>query len=406
MKRRKRNNPIQQKQNRQQEFNRFWAKMKQTMALLGDASAFKLLSKHDRILMYELRIRPYKIVAGEEALGCFTNKWIKMMNEVLSQSLHNTWIIVKSEPEVAMSLYDFSVYAESLYKIWRNISLTRPAVGDKFRACFPVFEEGYKDIRVDVLLKVEERMTEVAALFSDITSATVRLVKVKVAENKKSVYYNDIKTEAIRAKKEVAEIDGTMHTIFRVMLTTAEKIVPIVITPRQLGINGPMADYPLSVYIQQHVLERIGQRLGTPFVQFHYVLILLALKTAKPLKHEGENKFLFPVNMGRIKLGYLLAERTGDKLVLKTFLFLTNNGTPEGKKLHDLLGLEKADKKYWGIDNLETFVFSDIGESEKLKQLFCEAGCGGLFRINKSLVGNGKQKKIATADLLIHYLRI
>ena len=249
MKRRKRNNPIQQKQNRQQEFNRFWAKMKQTMALLGDASAFKLLSKHDRILMYELRIRPYKIVAGEEALGCFTNKWIKMMNEVLSQSLHNTWIIVKNEPEVAMSLYDFSVYAESLYKIWRNISVTRPAVGDKFRACFPVFEEGYKDIRVDVLLKVEERMTEVAALFSDITSATVRLVKVKVAENKKSVYYNDIKTEVIRAKKEVAEIDGTMHTIFRVMLTTAEKIVPIVITPRQLGTNGPMADYPLSVYI-------------------------------------------------------------------------------------------------------------------------------------------------------------
>jgi hypothetical protein len=38
------------------------------------------------------------------------------------------------------------------------------------------------------------------------------------------------------------------------------------------------------------------------------------------------------------------------KLVIRSFLFLTNDGTPEGWKLRALTGLAKRDKKYLEIE--------------------------------------------------------
>ena len=94
----------------------------------------------------------------------------------------------------------------------------------------------------------------------------------------------------------------------------------------------------------------------------------------------------------------------GDKLVIRTFLFLTNNGTPEGKKLHNLIGLQKADKEFLKIDKLSTFVNSDIKENEKLKALFCEAGCGDLFQLDKTVLDRSDKKEITCAEYLTQYL--
>ena len=46
------------------------------------------------------------------------------------------------------------------------------------------------------------------------------------------------------------------------------------------------------------------------------------------------------------------------KIVIRTFLFVTNNGTPEGKKLAQITGLQKLDKKYLALDKLSTFMTS------------------------------------------------
>ena len=68
-----------------------------------------------------------------------------------------------------------------------------------------------------------------------------------------------------------------------------------------------------------------------------------------------------------------------DKLVILSFLFLTNDGTPEGKKLRAITGLAKRDKKYLEIDKLSTFTAYRIHEDKELSELFRQAGCGSLL---------------------------
>jgi hypothetical protein len=166
-----------------------------------------------------------------------------------------------------------------------------------------------------------------------------------------------------------------------------------------------MQKFRLKVFVQQHVLNRIEQRLGKYFSYLSYFHILLAV-LGKAIPAAGNNTYLFPLVHGAAPLGYFKGDVIGDKLVIRTFLFLTNNGTPEGKKLHKLLGLEKADKKYLGFDKLSTFVMSDIKENETLKALFCEAGCRGLFKIDKLALNKPQEKEIACADYIKNYLGI
>ena len=68
----------------------------------------------------------------------------------------------------------------------------------------------------------------------------------------------------------------------------------------------------------------------------------------------GNSCTLIDFNMYEYKVGYLLITLHEDKLVIRSFLFLTNDGTLEGRKLRQLTRLEKYDKKYLGIDKLST----------------------------------------------------
>jgi hypothetical protein len=86
-------------------------------------------------------------------------------------------------------------------------------------------------------------------------------------------------------------------------------------------------------------------------------------------------------------------------LLLKTFLFITCDGTPEGDKLRKILGLSKWDKKYLAIDRLSSFLNSDIQENAGLCEIFKEADCGQLLSITDKLLASGK-KHIHHADLI------
>jgi hypothetical protein len=105
------------------------------------------------------------------------------------------------------------------------------------------------------------------------------------------------------------------------------------------------------------------------------------------------------------KTGYFKGDIIDGKLILRTFLFLTNNGTPEGEKLHDNTGIEKQDKIYLTIDKLSTFINSDIADNPKLKNIFIKAGCSSIFEIDKSLYMPPTEEKEKTiAAFIVQYL--
>lgn len=408
MKQRKKKNAKQNKQEIRHQRNEFYKKIKQTMTLLGDASAMDLLDKKDLAIMHYSRLRPYKIINPNNGQPKMRNRYLQILNKGLSILLHTSFIGV-GEQQIQLSLYDFFVYAETLFFVYRNIPENHPEIAAEFQACFPVFNEDYKKIRVDASESINKRLDFLSWLYSDFTSSIIRFIPVEIVKSSSvldtSAYYNNYIVEQKKAETELLEIDGKRRTIYRICLSTDQNFIPLTITPDKLGIEGLMQKFPLKVFIQMHVLHRIRERLGNLFLHLSYVFIVHAVKE-KPIKAENNNSFLFPVTQNTIKLGYLKGDIIGDKLVIRTFLFITNNGTPEGKKLQNLAGLQKTDKEFLGIDKLSTFIHSDIKENKKLKTLFCQAGCGDLFQINKDLLDQPDKKEIACAEYLEHYLGI
>jgi hypothetical protein len=101
-----------------------------------------------------------------------------------------------------------------------------------------------------------------------------------------------------------------------------------------------------------------------------------------------------------------------DYVLIRTFLFITNTGTPEGDKLAALTKLQKEDRKYLAIDNLPSLLGSDILENEVISKLFRQAGCQSILDLCKDtqevpflkeLLGI-KEQKTSLSELMMEYL--
>ncbi len=155
--------------------------------------------------------------------------------------------------------------------------------------------------------------------------------------------------------------------------------------PSQLGIKNAFAEIPLDVYIQSHALNRLSERVDCfcdGIVQFN-----LYNSLQNPVvTHDANNKPLIEYLFFQNKAGYLRADIVNGIILIRTFLFITNNGTPEGRKIEKNTGLQLLDKKYLEIDKLSTFMNSDLDTNEAAKEILISCGCKSLI----DLFGNMK----------------
>ena len=162
----------------------------------------------------------------------------------------------------------------------------------------------------------------------------------------------------------------------------------------------------LDVYIQLHALNRLDERMdGFDTCSLHFGVFESLRVPAVFRNRKGD--LLFEYRFFGIKTGYLKADVIEGRIILRTFLFLTNNGTPEGEKLQANTGILKEDKMYLTIDKLSTFINSDIATNQKVKQMFVDAGCESLFKIDKNLYlpPDGKDaKERSIANVIATYM--
>ena len=144
--------------------------------------------------------------------------------------------------------------------------------------------------------------------------------------------------------------------------------------------NTPCADQvKLPVYIQAHTIHRLRQRLDIIDYNSFYLQLILSLKSPKVMRYKNRNLigfFLF----GQ-KAGYLLTQHIKENLLIKTFLLLSDNGTPEGDRARELCELFQIDLHQWDTDRLSTFYHSSLKLEEKTKLIISHAGCKSLFDI-------------------------
>lgn len=385
--------------------NLYLQKLKSVMDLISSEPAYHLLRPADIINLYFTRLRPPKLKFQEINGLKFTVDVIKAANDHLTRILKQTLVTI-DDAGTQINSYDFYTFVETIFLTWRNIEDDTFPNARKFLERFPLFTNGYTSKRVDALMLVDETIKQLGWMYSHIPE---RIVWTEPEDKQFSgdpldnaCFYNNYLVHVERPESEVLDIDGNKRSIFRIGIGTKKGVVWLSVTPEKLGRQGILNKFPLKVYIQKHAIERIRERLGDFFHKINFFLITAAIMECEVYPAEGDS-ILFLCKSNSFKVGYLKASIIGDKVLIRTFLFLTNNGTPEGKKLESLLGIQKEDKKYLGIDKLNVFITSDIEQNENLKTIFCQAGCGDLFQIKKHL-SKSQDQDIQCADYFSKYL--
>jgi hypothetical protein len=138
-------------------------------------------------------------------------------------------------------------------------------------------------------------------------------------------------------------------------------------------------EYP--VYTQAHAIEQFRERVPlTDYEREDRYSLLDSLEQPK-LIAETTGEYLVEFRFGGRRLGYFVAVKLADRVVLKTFLFLTMQGTPESEKLRQRLKLHRSDIEHIELDKLETFLMGDIQGDPQLVRILEACGCGPLLAL-------------------------
>jgi hypothetical protein len=187
------------------------------------------------------------------------------------------------------------------------------------------------------------------------------------------------------------DVDGAPRPAFRCTLFANIKGLQEVSWPAsELGVRFGPAEFP--VYVQKHVLEQLRRRI--PFATA--VSVTISLEKPKIIK-QSNSSFLVEYLCSGHKLGYFAGNVLADKVLLKTFLFLTMQGTPEADLLYRKLRLMRSDIEYMHLDELSLFSSPAVRKDVQLKRLFEECGCGHLLKLDtEDLAGQWSQSDVET----------
>jgi len=176
--------------------------------------------------------------------------------------------------------------------------------------------------------------------------------------------------------------------------------------PSSLGIKTLFFDQPMKVYVQSHALLRLAERIDSILPGLAQYNMYASFLNAK-LFYDSNHHLLIEYRIFETKAGYFAVEVVDKIVVVKTFLFLTQSGTPEGVLLWKNTGLKMLDKKYLAIDKLSTFISSDIDKNEQINKIFAEAGCQSLLELYEKLgcICN-KQYEQSQLERMLDYIGI
>ena len=285
-------------------------------------------------------------------------------------------------------------------KINDQLTMSPKEVMSYFMAidCMVLSKKESSDIR-DILLveKYSEKIPDFEVVFGQAFDAIISIVSSigmvitrmnsslcwleYLAKEKGSITQRDIiEVNEYIPKKHMVMIDHHPRPVYPLSLAFSNQgPVDISVPTEKIKLPGAFDKKRIPVYVQNHLIHRLEERLDCmpPFInEFN---LYCSIHKADFIYYRGKIFAEYYMD-STIKLGYILLEFCDDILLAKTFLLLSNMGTPEGDKLSEISGMKKFDHKYWAIDKLSTFHNSDLKDHPQTKEIFEMAGCGNLFK--------------------------
>jgi len=159
----------------------------------------------------------------------------------------------------------------------------------------------------------------------------------------------------------------------------------------------------ISVYIQNHALLRLKERLDTlePFERNY--MLQFSLRQCNIFRlNSGQYTIKF-INSNQELIGYLPFTIIGQKLLVLSFLPITSPATPEGKLLCEALKLNKEMLSYYAMDKLSFFHNTDFDAIPILKEAIVNAGMWHLTEIRS--IEKKKENEVKHVGLIAKFIQ-
>uniref|UniRef100_UPI0032178E4C hypothetical protein n=1 Tax=uncultured Draconibacterium sp. TaxID=1573823 RepID=UPI0032178E4C len=379
--------------------NHFVRRLKHIFIESGCEQVYRVLTPTHKQALYQMKDSSLKIRLGD--CSCLSNSEIKHLKELIDEEAQQTRVTIKNSG-YTMSVKEFYTYGLCLYGLQNWFAEQQK----------PEMQEAYKVMkeRLDVVQAEINFRSHLWAFCSGLSMIASELnkilvhVKVQIADEISGRITGLVyELNAYPCQEKKFRLYGNARPAFRVGSYAYYKIYPEWASVKRSSFEKPTPfnTIDIPVYIQMHAINRLTERLDTLSRDCLEVYVYLSFQ--KPVITFFRGKILVDYVYGQTKLGYLLVEIVDNVLLIKTFLLLTNQATPEGEKLKELTGLSKIDMKYWNIDRLSTFQKTDIEENKELELIFRNAGCGKLFNKAVNFLEAEEKEHRSVAENILKY---
>jgi hypothetical protein len=369
----------------------------------GYEDTIKLLPKNELEVFYHFR---FKAIRAEPADGHTIDPQILKEIKTVSLALMKNELIPVNDFGGYITLDD---YLTTGFTILTQVLIHKDRPITRDRALFIVAIEPYlagKTTQENSWLNATHVMEASAIGHCDLSSALYwTQIKAEMQSKEPVDCHMAVKVYKHEQQKIQAKIEGSNRPVVRVGWGNyPDGVVWCSRPPASFGLPQRDITHRLPVYIQMHALQRISERLDSIKTGMAHYFVYLSLKNGRIHKIQND-QYLIELHIMDMKAGYLLAVVQDEMVIVRTFLLLTNNGTPEGAKLANYTGLQKEDKKYLALDKLSTFMDPALRDNETIQRIFFDAGCSDLFEITHDLVADpDKIRSHVSTKVLLDYL--
>jgi hypothetical protein len=386
-KRKKKPSPQQQqKLNLAHHRNLFFERLRSLLCVMGVPQVYKAFQPHQLDLLYQMRTQSIRVVASPGSTP--TGSVMETAKVVVTHVFKKTRVAVLPDKSIEISLYDFfTIYVTLMLYVCDHRFENEPKNKGILEA-LKKYIDPYEQLHNDAARDISNSLLVLNFYASDL-------------RQKLYMHYHHIETEwggksgmislceiySDTPEKRNFIINGISRPAFRVGWGQYQPKIffkYVSLTPEQLKINMLTKDYQMPVYIQSHAIQRLTERLDGVITGLIFMYLHASIIIEPSVYRDKYGNILVAMKLREHKVGYFIADIIDRCVVLRTFLFLTQIGTPEGEKLKAMTGLDKLDENFFDIDKLSTFLESDIPKNEKLKALFIEAGCESLFHLDRT----------------------
>ncbi|MCL5028001.1 MAG: hypothetical protein M1480_03170 [Bacteroidetes bacterium] len=376
---RKRNNSKLLKQQRVEHKAKYLNRIKSICNKINSGHIYNLIPREELEKIYKHRLHAFKFVPAEG--NEIAANVMSDIRSLCNDHLREAEIIVTNDG-IKFSLFEFLTigmnfleYIDSLKEDKFPKASVVKEIKNKFKDFNQLFDESH--------LALQMYNDSACFLSSELNSKLYWIMHEFYVDKKKpNGIENLMKVYSSVPEKIYDNKDNNYRPAIRLCIGLSQiGLGYFQFNPELMKISLSDKDSYLGIYIQTHALQRLNERLDCLNTMWQNIHLIRSLTDAEVHRDEKDTYFI-AFKITEIKIGYLVADLNQNRLIIRTFLFITQHGTPEGNKLAEMYGLGKLDKTYLELDKLSTFVSKDMCSNAKLSDVFQQVGCQYLLDIS------------------------